>query len=127
MQDDGCVCRRGGWPLVVVRLVADAALHECPGGGGELRKVFSAPYIGFKGSGFYRTDNRKRRPSDVKVDAKADGKSDGKADTKVDAGSSSSSSSEGTSTAAKTESAAPAASAEDKGTAKPKAAEAKTA
>ncbi len=71
-------CKSCGEHLEVVQSFADAPLTECPACGGPLRKVFSAPGIAFKGSGFYRTDNRKRR-----VEPKADGaKVDGaKADT----------------------------------------------
>lgn len=37
---------------------ADDALTICPSCGGDLRKVFSAVGISFKGSGFYKTDSR---------------------------------------------------------------------
>ncbi len=75
-------CKSCGEHIEVVQTFADAALTECPACGGVLRKVFSPPSIAFKGSGFYRTDNRKRRTepvadkSDAKVDAKSDSKSD---------------------------------------------------
>lgn len=36
----------------------DDALTECPACGGQLRKVFGAIGIAFKGSGFYSTDSR---------------------------------------------------------------------
>jgi len=36
----------------------EAALTTCPKCGGELRKVFSAVGIVFKGSGFYKNDSR---------------------------------------------------------------------
>jgi predicted nucleic acid-binding Zn ribbon protein len=36
----------------------DDALTECPACRGTLRKVFGNIGIAFKGSGFYRTDNR---------------------------------------------------------------------
>ena len=77
-------CKSCDERLEVVQTFADAALTECPACGGELRKVFSAPSIAFKGSGFYRTDNRKRRqePSTEKSDAKGDAKSDSKTDEK---------------------------------------------
>ena len=104
-------CKSCGEHLEVVQSFSDAPLTECPACGGPLRKVFSAPAITFKGSGFYRTDNRKRRagsePKGDKADAPADGKTDGKAEP------------------AKTDS-APAAESQSK-PAQPKAAEAKTA
>ena len=78
-------CKSCGEHLEAVQSFADAPLTECPACGGPLRKVFSPPGIAFKGSGFYRTDNRKRR-QEPKVEAngaKTDGsKTDG---AKVDA------------------------------------------
>ena len=111
-------CKSCGEHIEVVQTFTDAALTECPSCAGELRKVFSAPSIAFKGSGFYRTDNRKRRtePSSEKSDAKADGKSDSKPDGKA--------------TDTKTETKAEPAKAESKPSSsesKPKAAEAKSA
>ncbi|MEV0584027.1 FmdB family zinc ribbon protein [Nonomuraea sp. NPDC050310] len=52
------VCNDCGEPLEVVQKFSDDALTVCPSCEGELRKVFSAVGIVFKGSGFYRTDNR---------------------------------------------------------------------
>ncbi|HEX2048589.1 MAG TPA: FmdB family zinc ribbon protein [Acidimicrobiales bacterium] len=100
-------CKSCGERLELVQSFNDAPLTECPACGGSLRKVFSAPAITFKGSGFYRTDNRTgRAASEPKADAKADAKAD--------------TSSNGKAEPAKTES-APAAES------KPKAAEAKSA
>lgn len=64
--------------IEVVQSFSDAQLTECPTCGGVLRKVFGAPGISFKGSGFYRTDNRKRRtePKEAKADSASDTKSD---------------------------------------------------
>ena len=105
-------CKSCGEHLEVVQSFTDAPLTECPACGGPLRKVFSAPAISFKGSGFYRTDNRSGRPgSEPKADAKADSSSDAKTDGKTEP--------------AKTES-APAAESPSK-QAQPKAAEAKSA
>ncbi|MEV4893242.1 FmdB family zinc ribbon protein, partial [Nonomuraea sp. NPDC055795] len=47
-----------GQPLEVVQKFSDDALTVCPSCEGKLRKVFSAAAIVFKGSGFYKTDNR---------------------------------------------------------------------
>ena len=92
-------CKSCGERLEVVQAFADGPLTECPACGGALRKVFSAPSIAFKGSGFYRTDNRKRRsepsepkadkaPADAKTDSKAEGKADSKSEpVKADTGS----------------------------------------
>ncbi len=44
--------------LEAVQKFSDAALSTCPKCGGELRKVFSAVGIVFKGSGFYKNDSR---------------------------------------------------------------------
>jgi putative FmdB family regulatory protein len=41
-----------------VQKFSDSALTTCEVCGGELRKVFSAVGIVFKGSGFYKTDSR---------------------------------------------------------------------
>ncbi|GAA5072036.1 FmdB family zinc ribbon protein [Thermocatellispora tengchongensis] len=51
-------CTACGEQLEVVQKFTDDALTECPACQGALRKVFSAVGIVFKGSGFYRTDNR---------------------------------------------------------------------
>lgn len=44
--------------LEVVQSFTDDALTVCPTCDGDLRKVFSAAAVVFKGSGFYATDNR---------------------------------------------------------------------
>ena len=86
-------CKSCGERIEVVQSFADEPLTECTACGGALRKVFSALSIAFKGSGFYRTDNRKRRteptsdkpeksPADAKTDAKTDSKPDAKSESK---------------------------------------------
>ena len=52
------VCRSCGEHVEVVQSFKDDALTTCPNCEGELRKVFGAIGIAFKGSGFYRTDSR---------------------------------------------------------------------
>ncbi|MGH9264797.1 MAG: FmdB family zinc ribbon protein [Acidimicrobiales bacterium] len=115
-------CKSCGERLEVTQSFTDAPLTECPACGGALRKVFSVPAIAFKGSGFYRTDNRSGRGerSEPKVDAPANGKGDAKADGKGDGRG------DGKGEPAKKDT-APAASAESTARPKPKAAEAKTA
>jgi putative FmdB family regulatory protein len=51
-------CTECGHDLEVVQRFSDAALTECPNCAGQLRKVFNAVGVVFKGSGFYRTDSR---------------------------------------------------------------------
>lgn len=51
-------CADCGEELEVKQSFSDAALTTCPSCGGDLRKVFGAAGVVFKGSGFYRTDSR---------------------------------------------------------------------
>ena len=44
--------------IEAVQKFSDPALTTCTACGGELRKVFSAVGIVFKGSGFYKNDSR---------------------------------------------------------------------
>jgi putative FmdB family regulatory protein len=67
-------CKDCGEHLEVAQSFKDEALTVCPHCGGRLRKVFGSIGIAFKGSGFYRTDNRPAPRSDGgdKAVAKAD-------------------------------------------------------
>jgi putative FmdB family regulatory protein len=81
-------CRDCGHTFDIVQRMADDTLTICPRCGGRLRKVFAAPAIAFKGSGFYATDHGKgSKGGDDTKDAGAGAKTD----TKKDAGSSDSS------------------------------------
>ena len=51
-------CTACGERLEAVQTFTDAPLTECRVCGGQLRKVFSAVGVVFKGSGFYKTDSR---------------------------------------------------------------------
>ena len=51
-------CTECGHDLEAVQKFSDAALTECPRCHGQLRKVYNAVGVVFKGSGFYRTDSR---------------------------------------------------------------------
>jgi putative FmdB family regulatory protein len=51
-------CKACGTELEVVQSFTDEPLTTCEACGGELRKVFGAVGIAFKGSGFYKTDSR---------------------------------------------------------------------
>ncbi len=56
-------CTACGEELEAVQKFTDAALTQCPSCAGDLRKVFSAVGVVFKGSGFYATDSRKAASS----------------------------------------------------------------
>jgi putative FmdB family regulatory protein len=51
-------CQSCHQPLEAVQKFTDALLVTCPHCQGELRKVYSAVGIVFKGSGFYKNDSR---------------------------------------------------------------------
>jgi len=52
-----------------VQKFTDPSLTTCPLCGGELRKVFSAVGIVFKGSGFYKNDSRGSSASSAKSES----------------------------------------------------------
>lgn len=68
-------CRECGDELEAFQKFTDPALTECPSCTGELRKVFSAVGVVFKGSGFYATDSRKSEKSSTQSNASSESKS----------------------------------------------------
>lgn len=52
-------CTACGKELEAVQKFSDPALTTCPACSGDLRKVYSAVGVVFKGSGFYATDSRR--------------------------------------------------------------------
>ena len=74
-----------------VQSFSDDSLTTCPQCEGRLRKIFNAVGVVFKGSGFYRTDNRADSKS-----SSATTSSSSDTSTKSDAGTSSGSSSSST-------------------------------
>ena len=58
-------CTECGNELEAVQKFTDSALTECPECTGQLRKVFNAVGVVFKGSGFYRTDSRADKKASV--------------------------------------------------------------
>lgn len=61
-------CTACGEQLEAVQSFSDPSLTECPACGGQLRKVFSAVGVVFKGSGFYKTDSRAKSTSGEKTE-----------------------------------------------------------
>ena len=51
-------CKDCGHEFEIHQSFSEDALTVCPNCQGDLRKVFSAVGISFKGSGFYKTDSR---------------------------------------------------------------------
>jgi putative FmdB family regulatory protein len=111
-------CTECGHDLEAVQKFSDAALTECPSCGGQLRKVYNAVGVVFKGSGFYRTDSRKapsekssseaasgtngKEPGDKSAPAKEKGSDSGsKTPAKASSTSASSTASSGSSTGSK--------------------------
>ncbi|WSA26008.1 FmdB family transcriptional regulator [Streptosporangium sp. NBC_01755] len=78
----------------IVQKFSDDALTECPSCAGDLRKVFSAVGIVFKGSGFYRTDSRSSSSSTVSSSNGSSSSSDSSGSSKSSDSSSSSASSD---------------------------------
>ena len=81
-------CTECGHDLEAVQKFTDAALTECPNCRGQLRKVFNAVGVVFKGSGFYRTDSRKSDEAKANGNgSNGDSTTKTKTETKADAGS----------------------------------------
>jgi putative FmdB family regulatory protein len=103
-------CTACGHQLEAVQSFKDEPLTVCPECEGRLRKLFSSVGVVFKGSGFYRTDNRPKEPSSASSSStKSDSaKSDS---TKSDSSSSTSSTSSGSSSSDSSSSSKPASTA----------------
>jgi putative FmdB family regulatory protein len=87
-------CTACGHRLEAVQKFTDDALTECPECAGKLRKVFGAPGIVLKGSGFYKTDTRAQdKRSSSEKSAGSNGSDSSGSDTKTDSGTKSSDSS----------------------------------
>jgi putative FmdB family regulatory protein len=66
-------CTSCGIQFDVFQRLEEEPLRACHACGGELRKVFHPAGIVFKGSGFYATDSRAKKPSgDGQAGPKAD-------------------------------------------------------
>lgn len=74
-------CLKCGKRTELLQRFADAPLAACPQCGGEVKKLFSAPAVQFKGSGWYVTDyaGKKGAGSDSKSEKseKSESKGDG--------------------------------------------------
>lgn len=87
-------CRECSHQFEAQQAFTDDALTECPNCKGALKKLFSAPGITFKGSGFYKNDSRGTSTS---VTPPGDSSSSSSTSTESSTSSSSSDSSSGSS------------------------------
>ncbi|WP_406692828.1 FmdB family zinc ribbon protein [Saccharopolyspora sp. ID03-671] len=83
-----------------VQSFSEDSLTECPQCRGRLRKLFNAVGIVFKGSGFYRTDNRSSSSASSTTGSSSSSSSDSSSSTSSSTSSSSSSSGSSSSTTA---------------------------
>jgi putative FmdB family regulatory protein len=87
-------CEKCGQRVEIIQRVSDKPYSHCPKCGGDMKKLFSAPAIQFKGSGFYKTDypsstasasqGSEGSKSDAKSESKGEGKSEGKSEGKTE-------------------------------------------
>ncbi len=84
-------CTDCGEALEVRQSFTDDALTVCPNCQGNLRKVFNAVGVVFKGSGFYRNDSRSTGKSSVPAKSEASSSSSGSSSSNGSNGSSGSS------------------------------------
>ena len=95
-------CTDCGTDLEAVQKFSDPALTECPTCHGQLRKVFNAVGVVFKGSGFYRTDSRPAQGSSDGPSTSTRSGDSKSGDTKSGSGDTSTSGSKGSGDGAKT-------------------------
>ncbi len=81
-------CRDCGEELEVVQSFTDKPKTKCPACKGSLRKVFAAPGISFKGSGFYKNDSRGSSSSATSSSSSSDTKAETKSESSTGSGSS---------------------------------------
>lgn len=103
-------CTECGNRFDAVQAFSDDALTTCPKCSGKLRKLFGSVGVVFKGSGFYRTDNRESGKSSSNGSPAKSSESSSSSSSSSDSSSSASSSSASSSTSSSSSS-APAAAA----------------
>jgi len=59
------VCTACNHEFEVFQAFSDPSLTHCPECNGEIRKVYSAVGVVFKGSGFYKTDSKSSSSSSI--------------------------------------------------------------
>lgn len=85
-------CTQCAERVEIIQNLSDPPYSHCPKCGGDMKKLFSAPAIQFKGTGWYKTDyagsgkktESRGDTSESKADSKSDSKSETKSETKSD-------------------------------------------
>ena len=82
----GYRCEACGEEHDVLQKVSEAPLTKCPACGKKaLKKQLSAAGFQLKGSGWYATDFKSKKPAEKKPEAKSEAKTETKTETKPDA------------------------------------------
>ena len=82
----------------LIRKFSDEPVTTCPTCGREVRKLFSAPAIQFKGTGWYVTDYARKSSGDDGASSSKDGSKEGSKDSSKDSSSKDASSTPATTT-----------------------------
>lgn len=84
-------CTQCSERVEIIQRMSDPPYAHCPKCGGDMKKLFSAPAIQFKGSGFYKTDYASPSASassspkgESSGDSKAESTSETKSETKTE-------------------------------------------
>jgi putative FmdB family regulatory protein len=80
-------CRSCGKRTELLQRMGDPPLAACPDCGGEVKKLFSAPAVQFKGTGWYVTDYAKKGGRSDKSGKTEKAEGSGSAEAKSDAAS----------------------------------------
>ena len=75
-------CTKCGERVEIIQNISDPPYSHCPKCGGDVKKLFSAPAIQFKGSGFYKTDYPSSSSGEGSAKSKGEKKSDSKGESK---------------------------------------------
>lgn len=81
--------------MELLQRMADPPLATCPECGGEVKKLFSAPAVQFKGSGWYVTDYAGKKGGASKGEASSESKGESKSESKSESKNESKSESKG--------------------------------
>jgi putative FmdB family regulatory protein len=73
-------CKKCGHRFERIQRFSDAMVKKCPGCGGKVEQMISAPAVQFKGSGWYVTDYAKKSAGSGASKSDSDGKGESSRD-----------------------------------------------